>query len=66
LVKGNRAPHANAVKLHAVLNYPSEIKFAKRAQITFGVVTKGNLLPFGIYEKKQKDYLFNDFKTFFR
>ena len=22
-------------------------KFAKRAQITFGAVTKGNLLPFG-------------------
>ncbi len=25
LVKGNGAPHANAVKLHAVLSYPSEI-----------------------------------------
>ncbi len=25
LVKGNGAPHANSVKLHAVLNYPLEI-----------------------------------------
>jgi hypothetical protein len=24
-------------------------KFAKRAQITFGAVAKGNLLPFGLY-----------------
>ena len=49
-LKGNRAPHANSVKLHAVLNYPR--KFAKRAQISFvpfGGVAKGNLLPFGIY-----------------
>jgi hypothetical protein len=30
------------------------LKFAKRAQITFGAVSKGNLLLFGIYFKKQK------------
>jgi hypothetical protein len=52
LVKGNGARHANSGKLHAVLNYPW--KFAKRAQITFGAVAKGNLLPFGMYEKKAK------------
>jgi hypothetical protein len=35
--------------------------FAKKAQITFGAVAKGNLLPFGMYEyeQKQKDYLFD-------
>ena len=44
LAKGNGAPHANSVNLHAVLNYPR--KFAKRAQITFGGVAKGNLLHF--------------------
>ncbi len=47
LAKGNGAPHATSVKLHAVLNYPR--KFAKRAQITFGDFAKGYLLPFGIY-----------------
>ena len=47
MVKGNGAPHANSVKLHAVLNYPR--KFAKRAQIPFGGVATDNLLPFGIY-----------------
>ncbi len=36
------------------------LKFAKRAHITFGAFAKGNLLPFGIYEHKQKDYFFND------
>ncbi len=41
------------------------LKFAKRAQITFGAIAKGNLLPFGIYKQKQKDYFFNDYKTFF-
>ncbi len=47
LAKGNEAPHANSVKLNAVLNYPW--KFAKRAQIPFGGVAKGNLLPYRIY-----------------
>jgi hypothetical protein len=32
--------------------------FAKRAQITFGAVAKGNLLPFKMYEQKQKDWFF--------
>ncbi len=40
LVKGNEVPHANSVKLHAVL------KFAIRAQITCGAVAKCNRLPF--------------------
>jgi hypothetical protein len=32
-------------ELHAVLHYPLIIwQFAKRAQITFGAVAKGNLL----------------------
>jgi hypothetical protein len=39
-------------------------KFAKRTQITFGAVAKGNLLPFGIYLTKAKSYLFNDYKKF--
>ncbi len=30
-------------------------KFAKRAQTTFGAFAKGNLLPFGVYLKKQKN-----------
>ncbi len=30
-------------------------KFARRAQITFGAVAKGDLLPFGMYKQKQKD-----------
>jgi hypothetical protein len=34
-------------------------KFAKRAQITFGAVAKGNLLPFGMQEQKQKENFFN-------
>jgi hypothetical protein len=38
-------------------------KFAKRA--TFGAVAKDNLLFFGMQEQKQKDYFFNDYKTFF-
>ncbi len=33
-------------------------KFVERAQITFGAVGKGNLLLFGLYEQKQKDYPF--------
>ncbi len=40
---GNGAPHANSVKLHAELDYPSEI--AKRAQLTFGAVAKGATEP---------------------
>jgi hypothetical protein len=40
-------------------------KFAKRAQVTFGDVAKGNLIPFRMHEQKQKHYFFNDFKTFF-
>ncbi len=39
LVKGNGAPHANPAKFQA---------FVKRAHITFEVVAKSNLLPFGI------------------
>jgi hypothetical protein len=35
------------------------LKFAKRAQIPFGAFVKGNLLPFGIYDQKQKDYFLN-------
>ncbi len=31
-------------------------KFAEMAQITFGDVAKGNLLPFELYEQKEKDY----------
>ncbi len=41
------------------------LKFAKRAQITFGALAKGNLLPFGIYLQKQKDYIYNDYKNCF-
>jgi hypothetical protein len=33
-------------------------KFAERALTTFGAVGKGNLLPFGINEQKQEDYLY--------
>jgi hypothetical protein len=48
------------------MRYPIILwKFAKKAQITFGDVAKGNLLPFGMYEQKQKNYFFNDYKTFF-
>ncbi len=41
LVNGNGAPHANSVKLHAVLKYPSES--CQWAQQLFGAVAKGNL-----------------------
>ena len=37
----------NKSVLHAVLRYSVTLwQFAKRAQITFGAVAKGNLLPF--------------------
>jgi hypothetical protein len=32
-------------------------KFAKSAQITFGAIAKGNLLPFAMCFKKQADFL---------
>jgi hypothetical protein len=55
-----------SVILHPVVPYSIILHiFAKRAQITFGAVGKSNLLPFGMHEQKQKDYFFNDFKTFF-
>ncbi len=47
LVKGNGAPHANSVKLHAVLNYPSEL--CQKGSNNFWSCCKGNLLPFGTY-----------------
>jgi hypothetical protein len=50
LAKGNEAPHANSVKLHAVLNYPQ--KFAKRAQITLGGVAKKK--PWNLLTKAYK------------
>ena len=31
-------------------------QFAKRAQITFGAIAKGNLLPFAVCFKKQADF----------
>ncbi len=31
-------------------------QFAKRAQITFGAIAKGNLLPFAMRFKKQADF----------
>ena len=40
-------------------------QFTKRAQITFGAFAKGNLLPSGVYFKKQKSCLFNDIQVFF-
>jgi|LakMenE18May11ns_1017448.scaffolds.fasta_scaffold9631392_1 hypothetical protein len=32
-------------------------QFAERAQITFGAIAKGNLLPFAMCFKKQADFL---------
>jgi hypothetical protein len=43
-------------KLYAVYSTILQ-KFAKRAQLTFGAVAKGYLLPFGMYEQKQKFFL---------
>ncbi len=40
-LKGNWVPHAIWLNLHAVLHY----QFAKRTQITFCSVAKGNRLP---------------------
>jgi hypothetical protein len=44
LPKGNGAPHAGSVKLGR-----NCMQFAKRAQITFGAIAKGNLFLFGMY-----------------
>ena len=52
--KGYQLPPAKSQKirenksvLHAVLRYSVTLwQFAKRAQLTFGAVAKGNLLPF--------------------
>ncbi len=41
------------------------VDILSRAQITFGDFAKGNLIPFRMYEQKQKHYFSNENKTFF-
>jgi hypothetical protein len=59
LPKGNGAPHATSVKLgRNCIQYSINLrKFAKRAQIIFGAIAEGNLLPFVKCLKKQADFL---------
>ncbi len=59
LPKGNGAPHANSVKLRRnCMRYLINLRqFAKRAQITFGAIAKGNLLPLAMRLKKHADFL---------
>ena len=58
LPKGNRAPHANSVKLRRnCMRYSVDFRqFAKRAQITFGAIAKGNLLPFAMCLKSKQTF----------
>ena len=58
LPKGNRAPHANSVKLRRnCMRYSVNLRqFAKRAQITFGAIAKGNLLPFAMCFKSKQTF----------
>ncbi len=62
LPKGNGAPHANSVKLRRnCMRYSMNLRqFAKRAQITFGAIAKGNLLPLSICLKSKQTF-FNSF-----
>jgi hypothetical protein len=59
LPEGNGAPHANSVKLRRnCMRYSINLRqFAKRAQITFGAIAKGNLLTFAMCLKKEEDFL---------
>ncbi len=54
LPKGNGAPYAKSGKFSRnCMRYSMNLRqFAKRSQITFGALAKGNLFPFAMFSKK--------------
>jgi hypothetical protein len=60
LPKGNGAPNTNSVKLRMnCMRYSINLRqFAKRAQITFGAIPKGNLhvISCNLFEKSKQTF----------